>query len=101
MPLHIEIVDSLDYASSTTVTVTQNETTAVAVANPSRKYLYIRNQSDTAMYLAVGADAVDAKGIYLAKSGGTFEMNIDNLSPQAVNGICSGASKKLLVQEAN
>jgi len=101
MPLHIEIVDSLDYASPVTITVTQTTSTAVAVANSSRKYLYIRNQSDTAMYLAVGADAEDEKGIYLAKSGGTFEMNVDNLSPELVNAICSGASKKLLVQEAN
>jgi len=101
MPLHIEIVETMDYASPVTITVTQNTSTAVSAANTSRKYLRIINLSDTVMYLAIGEDAVTAKGIYLAASGGLWEMNINNLSPEAVNAICSGASKKLVVQEAS
>jgi len=101
MALHIEIVDSLDYASPVTITVTQNTSTAVSAANTSRKYLRIINLSDTAMYLAVGADAVADKGIYMVASGGLFVMDVNNLSAEVVNAICSGASKKLVVQEAN
>lgn len=101
MPTHIELVECLDYASPVTITVTQNNTTAVSVANDSRKYLRIINMSDTVMYLAVGADAVSGSGIYLAANGGLFVMNVNNLSNEAVNAICSGSGKKLIVQEAN
>lgn len=101
MPIHLEIVECLDYASPVTVTVTQNTTTEVSAANESRKYLRIINMSDTVMYLAVGADAVSGTGIYLAASGGLFVMNVKNLTNEAVNAICSGASKKLIVQEAD
>lgn len=101
MPLHIELVECLDYASPVTVTVAQNTTTEISAANDSRKYLRIINMSDTVMYLAIGADAVSATGIYLAASGGLFVMNVNNLSNEVVNAICSGSSKKLIVQEAN
>lgn len=101
MPLHIEIVETMDYASPVTVTVTQNTSTAVSAANVNRKYLRIINLSDTAMYLAIGEDAVANKGIYMAAAGGLWVMNINNLSAEVVNAICSGASKKLVVQEAS
>lgn len=101
MPIHLEFVECLDYASPVTVTVSQNNTTEVSAANDDRKYLRILNMSDTAIYLAVGADAVSGSGIYLAASGGLFVMNVDNLSNEAVNAICSGSGKKLIVQEAD
>jgi len=101
MPIHLEIVECLDYASPVTITVTQNTSTAVSAANSNRKYLRILNMSDTAMYLAVGADAVSGTGIYLAASGGLFVMDVNNRSNEAVNAICSGSGKKLYVQEAN
>ena len=101
MPLHIEHVDSLDYASPLTVAITQNVTTEIAALNNDRKYLQIVNNSNTAMYLAVGADAVSGSGIYWAASGGKWEMTIDNLSSEAVDGICSASGKSVYVQEAN
>jgi len=100
MPLHIEIVESLDYAAPVSpVTIGTSSATLVA-ANESRKYLRILNTGAAAIYLAFGATAVVGSGIYVG-AGGTFEMTIDNLTTEAVTAKSSGADNVVYVQEAN
>ena len=99
MPLHVRAVEVVDYSSPANATV-GSTTTELVAANPARKYLAIINASDEEVYLAVGANAVMNKGIYLAKTGGSFEMVMTNRSPEAVNGICTSGSKNVTVQEA-
>ena len=101
MPLHIEIVESLDYAAPVSpVTIGTSSATLVA-ANESRKYLRILNTGAAAIYLAFGATAVVGSGIYVGATTGTFVMTIDNLTTEAVTAESSGADNVVYVQEAN
>jgi len=72
-------------------------TTAVLAANTSRKYALIVNDSDTVMYLAVGASAVLNQGIRLNPGGGSYEMSekLGNLATGAINGIHGGSGNKV------
>lgn len=78
-------------------------TTVVLAENGARTYLLLVNDSDTVIYLGIGAAAVLNKGPRLNANGGAFEMIRDvggNFSPQAVNAIASAAGKNLTIQEA-
>ena len=78
-------------------------TTIVLAENGARTYLLLVNDSDTVIYLAIGAPAELNKGIRLNANGGAFEMIRDiggNWSPQAVNAISTAAGKNLTIQEA-
>jgi len=44
------------------------------------------------MYLGFGTAAVDKKGVYVVKSGGTFTFNSGFVSTQAINVIGGGSS---------
>lgn len=100
MSLHIEVVETMDYASPVNVTV-GTATAELAATNNNRKYLRVTNLSNAAIYLGFGEDAVLNKGVYVAASGGIFEMNINNLTNEAVNAISSASSKSVAVQEAS
>jgi phage gp45-like len=85
----------------TAVTV-GNTSTAVAVANPHRKYLLLVNDSDEVIYIKLGAAAVLNQGIRINASGGSYEMTVQagNLYVGAINGICASGSKIMLVTDA-
>lgn len=101
MPTHVQRVQCLNYSAPATCLVDAAGSTVIA-ANPARKYLCIVNASATVIYLSVGTTpAVKESGIYLAASGGSFEMITANLSNEAVYGITdSGDDKVVTVQEA-
>lgn len=84
----------------TVVTIASGNTSEEALAaNTSRVYALFINDSDTEMFIKLGADAVDSEGIPLAASGGNYEITLDNLYRGAINVICASASKNLLVTE--
>lgn len=76
-------------------------TTAILAANAARKYALIINDSDTVIYLKIGAAAVLNEGIRLNAQGGSYEMSAQygNLDTRAINAISSVAGKVLLVTE--
>ena len=76
-------------------------TTAVIAANSNRKYLLLINDSDAAVYLKCGADAVMSEGIRINASGGSYEMSatIGNLYLGVINAISAAGSKLVLVSE--
>jgi hypothetical protein len=76
--------------------------TGVALAaNANRKYALLVNDSDSAIYLNIGAAAALNSGIRLNAQGGSYEMSAayGNLDTRAINAISSGAGKILLVTE--
>ena len=74
-------------------------TAAVLAASSDRKYALIINDSDTVVYLKLGAAAVANEGIRLTAIGGSFEMSpqIGNLDQRAINGIIGSGSGKVVV----
>ncbi len=71
-------------------------------ANASRNYILLVNDSDTVMYIKVGATAVANQGIRLNANGGNYEMagEFGNFQFDAINAIHGGSgSKALLVTE--
>lgn len=68
--------------------------TLILPANPSRVYAAICNDSDTTIYLKIGAPAVVGEGIRLNANGGVYEINWTNLHTLAVYGIHGGTGLK-------
>jgi len=74
----------------------------VLASNTDRKYALFINDSDTTIYLKVGADAAVGEGIRLNANGGSYEMSagLGNLDTRAVYAIHGGAeTKNLLIVE--
>lgn len=88
----------LDTATHTAVNVAASDT-AVIAANPSRAYLLLVNDSDTVIYIKLGAAAVANQGIRLNANGGSYEMSAEagNLYQGAVKGIHGGTGNKVLL----
>lgn len=82
----------------TTLTTTTTSGAALA-ANVGRKYAFFQNDSDTPIYLKVGAAAVANQGIRLNANGGSYEMStlLGNLDTRAVNAIHGGTGNKVLL----
>lgn len=76
-----------------------NTTQEAVAANPQRTYLLLINDSDTALYLKLGAAAVVNQGIRLNANGGSLELSDinANLDLRAVNVIHGGAGNKALL----
>jgi len=68
--------------------------TVILDANTSRYYFAIINDSDTDIYLALGADAVAHQGIRLNAHGGSFELVSRDMYRFAINGIHAGSGTK-------
>ena len=66
----------------------------ILAANNDRKYAIIVNDSDTTIYLAIGAAAVAHRGIRLNANGGSYEVLLADLNIVAINGIHAGAGNK-------
>ncbi len=79
-----------------TVTAASSE---VLAANTDRRYALFINDSDTVIYLMLGADAVANQGIRLNANGGSYEISakLGSLYLGAVNAIHGGAGNKLLL----
>ena len=76
-------------------------TTVVLVANPNRADAVFVNDSNQPIYLARGNAAVMNAGIRLNASGGSYEINRDNLFLGAINAIATGGDKNLTVSEGS
>lgn len=67
---------------------------SVLAANALRKYAAFVNASDVGIWLSFGTTAVVGTGVYLAPSGGSFEIDSSNLYQGEVYAIAvSGAGK--------
>lgn len=73
--------------------------TQLVAASSSRRYLLIVNDSDTDIYIKLGATAVAHEGILLKAEGGAFESSpaYDLLFMGAVNGIHAGSGNKVVL----
>lgn len=69
------------------------------VANTSRRWLLIENDSDTVIYCKVGVAAVLNQGIRLNANGGSWELSpsMGNYNTGAVNCIHGGTGNKVLL----
>ena len=81
--------------ANTAVNVTTNSTTILAL-NADRLYACIVNDSDTVVYLGIGAAAVLNQGIRLNAYGGSYEINWTNLYTGAIYGIHGGTGNKVV-----
>lgn len=93
-----ELIDSITHTEIAVAT----SSTAVIAANAQRQYLLLINDSDTVIYLKLGAAAAANKGIRLNANGGSLEMSglMGNNYQGAINGIHAGTgTKNLLVSE--
>ncbi len=78
--------------------------TVALAASKSRVYVLLENDSDTDMYLMIGADAVMNQGIRINANGGNYEMSIPqgNISDLVINAIQGDTgTKNLLVLEGH
>lgn len=82
--------------ASVTVGVASTE---IIAAEPTRRYAIIVNDSNEDMYLGIGAAAVMNAGIRLNKKGGAYEVNADNLTTQAINGITASGGNNATATE--
>lgn len=73
--------------------------TAVLAKNTARSHVLIVNDSTNVVYLALGATAVANKGIRLNASGGSYEINDQNLFIGAINAIAVGGTSVVTVVE--
>ncbi len=72
----------------------------VVPENAKRAGLVITNDGLVNVYLAIGHAAEVDKGIFLAASGGSYEINDTNLTTQAISGFGAAAGAHLTYQEA-
>lgn len=85
-------------AAHTTLSVTTTSQAALA-ANTTRLYALLVNDSDTTIYVKIGATAVANQGIRLNVNGGSYEMSkkLGNLNTGAINAIHGGTGNKVLL----
>lgn len=67
--------------------------TEIVTSNPKRVSLWLINDSDEAIYLMFGRDAVLNQGIRLNAAGGALEINKTNLMKDSIYAICASGSK--------
>lgn len=95
------MADLVVYVAPRRADVLSSASRQIAAENLNRRALFIVNDSDTVMFLAIGYPAQAGRGIRLNAEGGTFNMTDDNLSTQEVNAIHIGTGmKNVTVQEA-
>jgi hypothetical protein len=86
-------------AVSTAVTLGTSDA-AIVAENESRKRLIICNGSANNVWIAFGETAVVGKGVFLAPSGGTFEVDPSEVYCGDIRGISElGAANKIGVVE--
>ena len=85
----------IDRSGATTGTSSQE----VMASNESRTYLAFQNISDTTMFVNFGASATTDDNSLRVLSGGSITFNGGWIPSQAINVICSSASKKFVAKE--
>jgi hypothetical protein len=88
--------------SISTITHTAVNTTtasgAALAANAKRLYALLVNDSDTDIYIKLGATAVAHQGIRLNANGGSYELNQNTgMYTGAINAIHAGTGAKVLL----
>lgn len=93
-----QLVGSLANIAHTVVNATTVTGEALAT-NANRKYALLVNDSDTDIYIKIGAVAVAHQGILLNAYGGNYEMSHanGNLNTGAINCIHAGSGNKVLL----
>ncbi len=97
---HVNVALDNVYATPTHTAVNVTVATgAVLAANVNRLYSLLVNDSDTTIYIGLGAAAVVNQGIRLNANGGSYEMSAlhGNLYTGVINGIHSGVGNKVLL----
>jgi hypothetical protein len=96
--VQVAINGSLATVTHSVATVT-TATGAALAANVNRKYALLVNDSDTVIYIKIGANAVANQGIRLNANGGSYEMSnaLGNLNTGAINAIHAGSGNKTLL----
>lgn len=71
--------------------------TVVLATSTGRQYAVLVNDGANPIYLGFGKAAVVGQGIRLNATGGSYEINYENLYVGAINAIASGGSSNLTV----
>lgn len=94
--------DNLPLSSSanapSSVTVSSVSTSIIA-ANADRKGLVLINNGTKDCFLGIGTAALLNNGILLKANGGTWIMDPETFTTQAINGITSSSTTTMLIQE--
>jgi len=71
----------------------------ILAANANRKYLLVVNDSDTVIYIKIGANASLNDGIRLNANGGSYEISsaMGNLATGAINAIHGSTGNKVIL----
>jgi hypothetical protein len=89
----------LQFATPSSVTVGATSTAVLTAANATLcEYVSLVNDSDTVIYIGVGAAAQLNKGIRLNASGGSVVWEGIAIPTVAINAIAASGSKNLCVQ---
>ena len=91
MPVFSE--NSAPVTPATTLTITAANTSQQVFANQKRSYLLVQNNSDTDMWLGIGAVPTIGTGIRLPANGGGYVAEDGFIPSGQVNIICSAAGK--------
>jgi len=86
---------ALRKVSDSPVSVAATSTTVLA-ANEQRKYALIINTSNTDIWLRLGGTAVVGQGIFIARSGFAYEIDVNNLFVGQITAIHGGTGNKTL-----
>lgn len=87
---------------ATVATVRTIATTEAAIlpANSRRKWASISNTGGQDVFLSFGAAAQSGKGIYLKASGGSIQINRDNLFRGEIRAVTTSSTSTLSIAEA-
>lgn len=97
-PVPVKQAIVITTATPATVSVTTTSGTVLA-ANAARKDAVITNYGTVGCFLARGATAVAGQGIYLAPSGGAYNIDANNLYRGAITAITASGTASLSVSE--
>lgn len=96
----VSVIEADPYTTPTHTAVNVTTVTGVVLAaNANRRYALLVNDSDTVIYIMLGAAAVANQGIRINANGGNYEMSLmlGNLYTGAINGIHAGVGDKALL----
>lgn len=75
--------------------------TLVLAVNSSRRYLFLVNDSDEAIYVSLGTAAVMNEGILLTAGGGALTLDTSSMYRGAIYAICVSGNKNLTICEGS
>ena len=75
--------------------------TLVLSANSQRRFLFLVNDSDEAIYVSLGSGAVLYEGILLTAGGGALTLDIASMWLGEIHAICVSGSKNLTICEGS